>query len=81
VSERLKSGRFRGYSVRRAKPAGPIVVRVEDCSLCRCRFTEDDTERWWISTGRWRSLVGYCPECGQQVEFSAGFVVPREDAA
>ena len=74
MNERLRSGRFRGYSVRRAKPAGPLVVAQHDCALCHCRFTEDETDRWWISTGRWRSLVGFCPECGHQAEFLAGYV-------
>ena len=70
----LASGRRRGYSVRRAEPSGPIVVVQVSCPLCGLHFTEEHTQLAWISTGRWRSKVGTCPECGSLAEFVAGYV-------
>ena len=70
----LRPGRFRGYSVRGATRPGPLVVRQVSCDRCGLIFTEEHSRRWWISTGRWRSLIGFCPECGHEVEFAAGYI-------
>ena len=70
----LVSGRRRGYSVRKAEPSGPIVVVGTTCDLCGLRFTEEHAQLAWISTGRWRSKVGICPECGSLAEFIAGYI-------
>lgn len=69
-----RSGRFRGYSVRRAKRPGPLVVMEVTCSGCSLRFTEEHTERFWVSADRWRVLVGDCPECHTEVQFVVGLV-------
>jgi len=77
-ASRLRPSRHkRGYRVRRAR-AGPLVVLQTRCDLCRLSFTEEDVAGVWIETGRWRSHVGECPECGTLAEFRAGYV---EEAA
>jgi hypothetical protein len=73
----LRSGRRRGHSVRKWRSTNLLVCIGHVCSLCRLRVTDDDVPSFLISTDRWRSRAGECPECGTFAEFVAGYVPER----
>lgn len=66
----LKPGRYRGYSVRRAKR--PLMVGLAaPCALCLYRLSEFEQDWFWNKRGRWESKCAACPECGTLNEFIA----------